>query len=75
MAGFTPFTSNYTDLSDENGYQLPKSLNEVRAMTETEKTTDTPVVVAEPEDEGDPDAMAEDYVDDIFVAEEDKEGF
>ena len=22
MAGFTPFTSNYTDLSDENGYQF-----------------------------------------------------
>ena len=22
MAGFTPFTSNYNDLSDENGYQF-----------------------------------------------------
>ena len=22
MAGFTPFTSNYSDLSDENGYQF-----------------------------------------------------
>ena len=22
MAGFTPFTDNYTDLSDENGYQF-----------------------------------------------------
>src|SRR2546428_8479964 len=22
MPGFTPFTSNYTDLSDENGYQF-----------------------------------------------------
>ena len=22
MAGFTPFTNNYSDLSDENGYQF-----------------------------------------------------
>ena len=22
MAGFTPFSSNYNDLSDENGYQF-----------------------------------------------------
>lgn len=59
--------------TDPNGYQLPKNLNEVRAMSEN--TTEAPVVVAEPEDEGDPDDMADDYVDDIFVAEEDKEGF
>lgn len=66
--------------TDANGYQLPKNLNEVSAMTETTTenmtatTTETPVVVAEPEDEGDPDDMADEYVDDIFVAVEDKEG-
>jgi hypothetical protein len=41
----------------------------------SENTTEEPVVVAEPEDEGDPDDMAGDFVDDLFVAEEDKEGF
>lgn len=67
--------------TDPKGYQLPMSLNEVSAATEdttentTVNTTETPVVVAEPEDEGDPDDMADEYVDDIFVAVEDKEGF
>ncbi|MGY0390827.1 hypothetical protein ACWZJV_27960 [Nocardioides sp. WG-D5] len=67
--------------TDPEGYQLPKNLAEVRAMADntTENTieskTEAPVVVAEPEDEGDPDEMADEYVDDIFVAVEDKEGF
>lgn len=63
--------------TDANGYQLPMNHNEVSAMTETTTgiTTETPVVVAEPEDEGDPDDMADEYVDDILVAAEDKEGF
>ncbi|MER7605113.1 hypothetical protein [Nocardioides sp. NPDC127503] len=41
----------------------------------SEKTIEEPGVVAEPEDERNPDDLAGDYVDDVFVAEEDKEGF